>query len=380
MIATAENVQAAAGSLTINGRFLTQSVTGVQRYAHEVVAALDALAGRDPSLRIRILTPRLGGPIPRYRHLTHQVVGRFQGHLWEQLELPRHVGDDVLFCPGNTAPVALLWSGARVVVTVHDLSYLYFPKAYSRSFRLLYNFVMPQVLKFASRILTVSEAERAAIVRHYPLARGRIAAVQNGGLPADSPPVQPAEADEPFVLYVGSLSKRKNFVAMFEVAKVLASKRALKFVFVGGVSESLRESVVAVPDSIRDRLQFLGEVDDWNTLSDYYRRASCFFFPSLYESSGLPPVEAMGCGCPVVAAAIPALEERCGDAAEYCDPRSVGDMVRAIELVIDDSDVSGRLRAAGYARARQFTWQRCAVESLAQIRAASARTRSGADR
>ncbi|MDO9106968.1 MAG: glycosyltransferase family 1 protein [Methylovulum sp.] len=351
--------------LVINGRFLTQSMTGVQRYAHEFVHALDSLLEDRPDLEVRLLSPRLCGNAPVYRHIIHQSVGRLQGHLWEQLELPRFVNGAPLFCPGNTAPIASLLGAGRVVVTVHDLSYLYFPQAYSSAFRLLYNTLMPLILRRAAAVITVSNSERESILKHYPFAKERLTAIQNGGLPTGvvAPPVAPA--DEPYVLYVGSLSKRKNFPGMLEVACRLASKRGLRFVFVGGVPDGIADSVTRISHDIRDRIVFLGQVNDWEVLMKHYRSATCFFFPSFYEASPLPPIEAMACGCPVIAASISSLRERCGDAALYCDPASIESMANAVECLVDDPVLQHSLRAKGYQRAERYSWANCAKQTLA---------------
>src|SRR5690606_9183748 len=98
-----------------------------------------------------------------------------------------------------------------------------------------------------------------------------------------------------------------------------------------------------------------------------YRSAQCFLFPSLYEASPLPPIEAMGCGCPVIAGDIPSLRERCGEAALYCDPRSVDDVVRAVETVLDTPELRHRLRDAGYEQARHYSWHHCSEMTLGAI-------------
>jgi glycosyltransferase involved in cell wall biosynthesis len=297
----------------------------------------------------------------------HEAVGRLRGHAWEQLDLPRHVRGDVLFCPGNTAPVLCLFGRTRVVATVHDLSYRYFPEAYSLSFRFLYGIVMPLVLRHAAAVITVSEAERASIAKHYPHATDRMEVIPNGGMPVGALP-EPHRADaDPYVLYVGSLSKRKNFPAMLRVAASLVARRPLKFVFIGGTDAVLKDSPVTLSEAERKKLLFPGQVNDWDTLRHYYSGAQVFFFPSLYESSGLPPIEAMGCGCPVLASSIPALTERCGEAALYCDPFSTEDMVRKLEQLLDDSSLRDALRERGYERAFHFTWRRCAEETLALL-------------
>lgn len=341
----------------------------MQRYGNELLAALDAVLADRPELRVRLLTPPLpDGRVPPLRHIVHCPVGRLHGHAWEQVELPRHVGKAILFCPGNTAPVASLLGAGPVVVTVHDLSYLYFPDAYSRAFKLVYNRLIPLVLKRARRVITVSNSERASILAHYPFAAPRLIAVQNGGLPvgiAEQTPIAPA--DTPTILYVGSLSKRKNFGGMLAVAIELARRRNVRFAFVGGVPQGLNATLAEVPSDVRDRILFHGQVNDWPRLLDAYRGADLFFFPSFYEASPLPPIEAMGCGCPVIASAIPSLEERCGTAAHYCDPHDSASMTKAIETLLDDPEKREALRQAGYVRARHYSWATCAAATLAAI-------------
>lgn len=351
--------------IVINGRFLTQGVTGVQRYARELVSAFDALLEGRHDVCARLLTPSIDTRnIPPLRNIRHDVVGRFKGHLWEQIDLPRAVGDAILFCPGNTAPIRSLLGSTRVVVTVHDLSYLYFPDAYSRGFKLLYNRLIPLVLRRADEIITVSRSERDAIVHHYPFADPRIVSIQNGGLPVGIAEQAPLTQGIERVLYVGSLSKRKNFPGMLKAAIKLARNRGTRFTFIGSLPVGLNATFTDIPSDVRDYIDFRGQVNDWGSLLDAYRTADCFLFPSFYEASPLPPIEAMGCGCPVIAGDIPSLRERCGDAALYCNPADVDAIVTAIETLLDAPARRAALRVAGYEQARRYSWMHCAETTL----------------
>ncbi len=352
-------------AIAINGRFLTQGVTGVQRYARELLAALDALLDHRPDVRVRLLTPPMpAADVPALRNIRHVAVGRRQGHMWEQIDLPRHIGDAILFCPGNTAPVASLLGRGRVVVTVHDLSYLYFPDAYSRAFKLLYNRLIPLILRRADAVVTVSQSERDAILRHYPFADDRLVAIQNGGLPTGIVEQTSLAEGTGEILYVGSLSRRKNFPGMLDAATRLARTRGARMTFIGGVPAGLNATLADIPADVRDHIRFLGQVNDWGRLLAAYRAADCFLFPSFYEASPLPPIEAMGCGCPVVAGDIPSLRERCDDAAVYCDPGDVDAIVATVGGLLDDPDRRAALRAAGYERARRYSWARCTHATL----------------
>jgi glycosyltransferase involved in cell wall biosynthesis len=355
--------------IAINGRFLTQGITGVQRYAQELVQAIDSILEARPDLKVTVISPRLSKPPPPWQNVVLREGGHLQGHAWEQLELPWLSRGTLLFCPGNTAPVASLLGLQRVIVTVHDLSYKYFPGAYSRAFRLLYGIVVPLVLRHAAAVITVSETERVAIASHYPAALLRLHAIQNGGLPAGLNLFADGGTDENrgYVLYVGSLSKRKNFPGVLEAACRLARKRGFHFVVVGGTAGGIYESSLTIPDDVHPHITFAGQIDDTTALMHFYRNAACLLFPSHYESSGLPPIEAMACGCPVIASDIPALRERCGDAAIYCNPRDIGSITDAIERVMDDSPLRSSLMDLGYQQAAKYTWEHCAMETLKLI-------------
>lgn len=354
----------------INGRFLTQSITGVQRYAHEITRALDAILNERKDLTAEILCPPLPGAAPRYRNIPVRIVGSRSGHLWEQTTLPSTVGAGTLFCPGNTAPVASLLGKARVTVCVHDLSYLYFPAAYSLPYRAVYNVLTPLIFRRADAVITVSQSERSAIVGRYPGVAPRITAIQNGGLGASVPLDRPRGADMPepgYILYVGSLSKRKNFPMMFKVACDLAERRGARTIFVGGTAASLEESDQRVPEAIADKIIFAGQVNDTDRLVDYYKGASVFLFPSLYEASPLPPIEAMSCGVPVISSTIPSLQERCGDAALYCDPADPASIATQVEAVLDDPALAADLATRGRKRAEEYSWQNAALRTLELI-------------
>lgn len=371
----------------INGRFLVQPVTGVQRYAIEVVSALDRLlAACDPrvaGVRVAFHVPHSAdaGRLP-LQAMTVVRHGGFDGHVWEQFVLPGRLSGQVLFCPANTAPIATLLSSRPVVVTVHDLSFRYHPAAYDPRFRAWYRLLTPLIMRRACRVITVSESERRAITSLYTAVAARIAVIQNGAGFRTLPRLEagdPAEKEplpERFVLYVGSLSARKNFQGVLAAfLRLAAEDPALSLVVAGGTGAALRDLQVEVPEVHRARILFLGQVDDGARLAALYRRAACFVFPSYYEASPLPPIEAMTFGCPVVASSIPALRERCGDAAEYCDPESVESIAGAMRRILADPLRAEELRRRGGQRAAAFTWEECACRTLEVLRAAAGRAK-----
>jgi len=358
--------------LHINGRLFGQPTTGVQRYGRELIGALDALFAKrgvpTPFTGVRLhvpAKPRARIPILKVvQVITYGVAG---SHAWEQFELPFRARAGVLFCPGNVAPISLLLGRMPVVVTIHDLSFRYFPAAYRWRYRWLYHLLTPLIIRRAARIITVSQSERDAIAQVYPMATKRLVAIQNGGAPAislltDHPP----PADAPYILYVGSLSKRKNLLGVLGAFHRLAGERpTLRLVVVGGVAPSLAGRHPSVSENEhRGRITYLGQVEDRATLEAAYKGASCFVFPSFYEASPLPPIEAMAHSCPVVAADIPSLRERCGPAALYCDPHDPESIAGAVTRVLDGPALAEELRAAGIRQAERFSWESCADRTL----------------
>lgn len=363
--------------IAIDARFLTQPLSGVQRYARELCLELDAaIARREPWARdveATLLAPR-GAASPDLEHLAVRHVGRLSGHAWEQLELPRAArGHDVLFCPGNVAPLATLRGRTPVVTTVHDLAFRYHPETVSTVFRRVYEVLVPQVMRRAERVITVSEAERTQMLGHFPDAVDRLVAVANGSRAPETPgtATSPAPPAGPFVLYVGALNHRKNVVGvMATVRHLLDTRPDLSAVFVGAGAAAYAS--VDLGGDAHERVHVAGAVDD-ATLDAHYRAASLVLFPSFHEASGLPPVEAMARGCPVVVSDIPALRERCGDAAAYCDPHDVASIVAAAERLLDDDDLRADLITRGLARAADFSWERTLRETLEVLRQAAAR-------
>ena len=359
--------------LFINGRFLTQPITGVQRYARELVLALDEmLENQDEAvanLEIILLSPRETLDDLSLRHIKHRKIGKFSGHLWEQLVLPFYARGGVLFCGGNTAPMLSLLSFTRVVTTVHDLSYLYFPDAYSRAFRALYRLLMPLILHFSNSVITVSKSERRSILKHYPNVEPRLHAIQNGGLAgrfleqlADSNDTSAPE--KPYFLYLGSLNRRKNPQGVIAAMTHLSEEWTHDLVIVGASSSSFQQGKFKIPDEVEGRVQFQGQINETERLIAFYKNADALLFPSFYEASPLPPIEAMACGCPVIAARIPSLEERCGDAALYCDPHASEDLAARIEQLMHQPGLRDTLSKAGLAHAAQYTWQICATKTM----------------
>lgn len=351
--------------IEINGRFLTQNITGVQRYSHEFLWALDDLLDNDLNETVILLVPPNVEVIPKYKNIQYRKVGFGTGHFWEQFVLPFYVRGTNLICLGNTGPLLSILFKFKLFLTIHDLSSRYFPSAYSWKFRLSYQILNYFIVRFANKIVTVSEAERVSILGVYPFISDKLFAVQNGGVRDFDFFGELGFRDRgKYILYVGSLSLRKNFKGLLAAAEKLVISESLDFVFVGGVPNGISEYVSKIPAEVSDRIKFVGQVNDPKIIRDYFLNASCLLFPSFYEASPLPPVEAMAYGCPVVASNIPSLVERCGDAAIYCDPNSVQNICDTVHEVLAQPALYESLVEKGLKRASEYTWKACVVKTL----------------
>lgn len=327
-------------AVCINARFQVQGLTGVQRFAAEITAALTAIW---PSERpkLRLLKPDGGGA---------------RGQIWEQVALPIAAGSGVLVNLGNTAPILR----ARQIVVIHDAGPEAHPEAYGWKFRLWYRLMQGALFAGRSRIVTVSGFARDELVRLHGVAPSSITILGEGAehilRPSASPGILAAHGLEPgrFVLVVGSLAAHKNLPALGATAQMLAA-RGIELVITGGLAANVFAGGAPLPSPAR----YIGRVDD-GELRALYSAAACFVFPSLYEGFGLPAVEAMACGCPVVASRAASLPEVCGDAAAFCEPGDPGDIARAVTAVLDTPDLAARLRDRGLARAADTNWRRAA--------------------
>ncbi len=335
-------------TLYVNGRFLTQPLSGVQRFATEITAALWRL---DPT---RVVVLRPGGTV---RAATPTwSVGRRRGHFWEQLELPGHATDGLLINLGNTAPLGL----RSQIVVIHDAGVHATPEAYSLAFRNCYKLAQRQLQRRGACIVTVSEFARAELARWLGAEPGRIGVVSEGAdhmeaIVADHS-IRDQLPDGRFVLAVGNLAAHKNLGALQELARRLA-ERKVALVIAGGLAAGA--FCKTAPDGLPQPAHYTGRVSDC-ALKALYERAACLVFPSRYEGFGLPAIEAMACGCPVAASRIPALQETCGDAALFFDPASPADIAERVCQLLDSETLTDTLRAAARARIPRFTWARAA--------------------
>ena len=397
----------------VNARALAKpDPAGVSRYTG---ALLRALADRSRSIDtdveyllfgVRELPEELAG-YDAIRNAgeparAHSGLG---AHYWEQVALPRALGNydlDVFHTPAGQPPLLAgvsTLSGSSVlpgtsrfsassnpsrpalVTTIHDVSPITHPEWFSRGYATAYRALTPLAVRVSERIVTVSGFAREEITTTYPSAAGKTTAIYNGV----TPPAEPGEPVESlrtgdFLLSVGAVNGRKNVRTLLAAYRRYRARVAdpVDLALAGPERDLFADLAYEMPAGVHA----LGYVSDAQ-LGWLYRNAAAFAFPSLYEGFGLPIVEAMHAGTPVVTSDRGAMAEVAGGAAELVNPLDAGSLTNGIERVLSEEEYRRRLASRGRERAASFTWEHAAARTAEVYRAAAkgeALLRSGASR
>jgi glycosyltransferase involved in cell wall biosynthesis len=328
--------------LCVNLRTLGYRITGVQRY-------------------VLGLLPHMPSDLDSIR--PSKALQGMKGHIWEQAYLPTQLRHRLLWSPGNTGPLAV----DRQVLTVHDLASLDHPEWFERKFALWYGFLLPRLIRKVRAIITVSHFSKARIVQVTGAEPERIQVIPNGVderfRPADREAVKQVRArldlTNPYILYVGSVEPRKNLKILLEAWRMGGFDGAT--LAIAGASGHLFARVQF--DSVPKGVRLLGPVED-DTLPILYSGAAGFVYPSVYEGFGLPPLEALACGCPVAVSDIPAHQELFEGIGIFFDPLNTEELASKLELLMSlDGVPRASLIEAGLRRAARYNWQSTASET-----------------
>lgn len=354
----------------INGRFLSQPLTGVQRYSYELLTALDDLVDSGEIEQTQFsLTCLVPENTPKqktglWKHIPIRKVGWMKGNPWEQIELPHFARGGLLVSLGNIGP----YFHPNQVVTIHDASVFAYPRAYSFLFRTKYQIIIRRLGKLAHRILTVSQFSRDELITRCNIPPEKICVIPEGGdhilrCRADYGILQKAGISEkPFLFHVGSSSLHKNTQAIYQLA-ASGAIHGVEIVLAGGTYERIFQGQEKATPS---RIRHLGYVSD-GELRALYEKALALIFPSTYEGFGIPPLEAMTVGCPVICARTSSLPEVCGEAAIYFDPAVPGDLEAKVLRLFQEPGLREDIREKGYQQAGKFSWKRTAWETWMEI-------------
>lgn len=339
---------------------------------------LKQLARLDPETEYVLLCRPADADLPRRlgENFRAVVVTAPPYSAAEQLQVPRVLRRERAALFHEPHYVLPPFVGCPSVVTIHDCIHLMFPQYLPNRFAWLYaRAFLWSAAHRSARVLTVSEASKRDILRFYDIPPEKIEVIPNAiddrfGIPPPEEEIvrvrERYQLQRPFILYVGNIKPHKNLDRLIEAFALLRGEgfEHLSLLIIGDeISRYPRLRRTVQRHKLQKHVRFLGFVPD-QTLAVLYRLASVFVFPSLYEGFGLPPLEAMASGTPVVTSNVSSLPEVVGDAAVLIDPYDPAAIAGGVREVLTDPDLRAALVAKGLARARAFSWE----QSVRRIR------------
>ena len=369
----------ARAGLAVNASIIGRNPTGLGLYTIKLIRQLDSIR---PDLVVYTSAPRaldgIRAPVIPITAAVRPDWG-MRGHLARALWLQtaqrlrcRARGFRVVL---NTIPEGILDREIPQVTVVHDLLPLSFPPEYPRQQWYFRHFV-PRALRLSRRVIADSESTRHDIIRRFKILPEKVRVVYPGFDPdlfyPDGNGAQPSVPEDPYVLFVGNLLPHKNLPRLFDAFAILRRRLRVRLLVRGEgrpiYTLSLREHVETL--GLTENVSFLGYADP-SSLRGLYLNAACLVLPSLGEGFGLPVLEAMACGVPVITSAVSSLAEVAGDAAVTMNPYNSIELAEALFRVLTDRELRDDLRRRGLERARRFSWRQTAEQVSALVDEAS---------
>ncbi len=337
---------------------------GIGRYARELIEALGLV---DQTNQYHILLPQADHPFTARPNMQYRVVRfpLFRRRFWEQVA-PLLVGSyDVLHFPYDSC---VAWKRGKFVATIHDVKPLLFPELRARPNlnSRIEDWLVGDRWRTIDQVITVSEHSRRDLLAHVPLRPDQVSVTPLGLDVERFRPAEHRQGGRPYVLCVAGSDPTKNVGLLVQAFATLPGQLRDRFDLILAGDVCKREDIRAALHrlGLSAQVKLVGLVSD-EALVAYYQQATVFVFPSLYEGFGLPVLEAMGCGCPVICSNASSLPEVAGDAAVLVDPRRSDQLAEALAGVLESATMQASLRVRGIARAREFVWERTARQTVA---------------
>jgi len=308
----------------------------------------------------------------KYENATQRVIKK-NGLLWHLAVLRdlKKNPPDIFWAPTSYIIPAFLPKTIVSMITIHDLIAFLFPLTHNKKAVLLERFTVPRAVKKAHTIFTVSHNTEKDVEREFDVSREKIVVAQCG-VSKIFHPLQPHEIEpicekfkvpEHFILGVGTLSPRKNFDRLIEAYAQISDRHPSVHLVIVGEKGWKWDVILERAKIAKDRVHFIGYVEG-EEVAALYNKAKLFVFPSLYEGFGMPPLEAMACGCPVITSDRSSLPEVVGEAALQVNPYSVDEIAKAMDQILSDPTLAHTLVKKGFAQAEKFRWEDSAKKML----------------
>ncbi|HEY8173621.1 MAG TPA: glycosyltransferase family 1 protein [Dehalococcoidia bacterium] len=355
------------------GRSLRGNFVGVSRYTHQLVKEVAEQLADPPTVFLTRAEDGLDGAHVRRIRAPFPTPNEYARAVWEQTIVPaqvRRIGPDVYHSPNYILPLGLR---CRSVVTIHDMTF-FDRKVHKLRSHLYLSLLATAAIHKANRVICVSDFTRSQLVRRFPSVERKTHVIHEGVDPSFAPQGRDGVERfrrrfglvDPYILFVGTIEPRKNLARLIEAFGEVVRGHAFPHrLIIGGAhgwkDGPVRRAYAASP--VRERIHFAGYIDE-ATLPAAYAGADVFAYPSLYEGFGLPPLEAMACGTPVLTSNCTSLPEVVGGAAVTVNPYDTHSIADALRRLLGDASLRRALSQAGQERAATFSWDDAASRTI----------------
>ncbi|HEY3024877.1 MAG TPA: glycosyltransferase family 1 protein [Pyrinomonadaceae bacterium] len=362
----------------LDGIPLGELKTGVGHYTCELAHALACLAPED-EFELVSPYPYLNGDepkraVPPNLRAVQAKVDRIRRRRWWSVGLPLYVSRASFSLFHGTNYDVPLWNRCRTIVTIHDLSSFLYPETHEQHLAQRARRRLPRMARAATKIITPTERVRSEVWEHLGVTPDKVFAVPEAPrrsfrrvTPAETISVRRRlKIEDDFILFVGTIEPRKNLLTLARAFDDIYRTTSLRpQLVIAGKEGWLTDPFFAYLKSvnIRERMRFTGYLCD-DDLRALYSSCRAFVYPSLYEGFGLPLLEAMACGAPVITSRIPSIMETAGTAARFISPTDFRDLAQGIIRVLEDGSEWDYRSSAGLQRAAEFSWERTASATL----------------